>query len=76
MGWIFTFLCKQAKSEKSRLINIDRFMYDKIITMLISSREADTHEERQAAFLDLMLTDNFEYFQAEQLLTFARNAEL
>ena len=51
-------------------------MYDKVINMLVNEKDLDTHEERQQAFLDLMLADNFQHFQVELLLTMARNAEL
>lgn len=51
-------------------------MYDKVLNMLVNSKDPNTHEERQQAFLDLMLADDFEHFRVDQLLTLARNAEL
>ncbi|XP_065215461.1 vacuolar protein sorting-associated protein 8 homolog isoform X2 [Planococcus citri] len=75
IGWIFTFLCLQSSAEKSRKINIDPAMYDKVINMLVNDKDLNTHEERQQAFLDLMLADDFQHFQVDQLLTMARNAE-
>ncbi len=51
-------------------------MYEKVVKMLVENGETETHEERQQAFLDLMLVDSFEHFQPEHLLTLARNAEL
>lgn len=51
-------------------------MYDKVINMLVNDKDLNTFEERQQAFLDLMLADDFQHFQVDQLLTMARNAEL
>lgn len=62
--------------EKTRKLNIDHSMYDKVLNMLIDDKDPNTHEERQQAFLDLVLADNFQHFQDDQILILARNAEL
>lgn len=51
-------------------------MYDKVLKMLIDTKDSSSHEERQNAFLDLIVADNFQHFEEEQILPIAREAEL
>ncbi|KAK7592848.1 hypothetical protein V9T40_007600 [Parthenolecanium corni] len=74
IGWVFTFLCKQASSESSRRIKIDPAVYEKVINLLVSERNSIGHEERQQALLDLIIADNFQNIKPEQLLSLAKKA--
>lgn len=76
IGWIFTFLCKHAVSEKSRPISIDDSFFEKIINLLSEDEDTSTRDERQKAFVQLMLADNFVHYKEDLLLELAEKAEL
>ena len=76
IGWIFTFLCGHSASEKSRPISIDGSLFQKIMDMLSEDEDTSTHDQRQKAFAQLMLADNFVHYKEDQLLNLAEKAGL
>lgn len=77
MGWLCLFLRRQTLNNiTTRPITVDVSLYDKVVASLAEEKCSKSYEERQQAFLDLILADNFQHFQEDQMLLLARNAEL
>lgn len=76
MGWLCLFLRRQTLNNiTTRPITVDVSLYDKVVASLAEEKCSKSYEERQQAFLDLILADNFQHFQEDQMLLLARNAE-